>query len=548
MANEIYDIVIRRATIYDGKGSPWFRGDIGLRDGKIAHVGFLVGAEARETIDADGLTASPGFIDVHTHSEFSLLLNPFPTSQLVQGVTGEVEGQCGYSAYPLVESSRGFIFEPEGMEITWSTTAEYLEVLEKARPGMNTSFFVGHSVVRAAVSGREDRSLTTDELEQMKALLREAMDAGALGMSTGLDYPPGGSADIDELIILSAVVAEYGGMYATHVRGHTGNFVNAVAEAIEVGRRVGIPVQISHFGAAGENNVELTFRALALVDEARKEGIDVMIDVIPYGTAGAWWAPRAIFPEWAYDWRANNLDHVRYLLLDAEMRQKLHEEVERRRTMAKHGFEEEMIIFSDWRRISLAEVRPDSPNAPLVDKDFLEIAKLLGKTPADAYFDLLIDEHPFFSTVRIVVDSAALTEMLCKPYTMIGSDSAATSPEAADESFNVLQAHPRNYGCFPHVLGNLVREEGLLTWEDAIRKLTSLPAQRFGFTHRGLIREGMWADLVLFDKEEIAPRSTWRQPRLLPQGIHHVLVNGQFAVRAGEPTGLRAGHVVRRIP
>jgi N-acyl-D-aspartate/D-glutamate deacylase len=379
----------------------------------------------------------------------------------------------------------------------------------------------------------------------MKALVGQAMEGGAIGMSTGLDYPPGGSADTDELVALCKVVANHGGMYASHVRGHTGNFVEAVAEAIEIGRRAALPVQISHFGGAGEDNVELTFRALELVDEAREEGIDVMIDVIPYGTAGSWWAPRAIFPEWAYDWRVNNLDHVRNLLLDQEMRQKLWEDVEARRTMEKHGFEEEMVIFSNWGRITLAEVRPGSANAQFVGKDFLEIAELLGKTPPDAYFDLLIEEYPVFSTVRIVVDPPALREMLRKPYAMIGSDSVATSPEVAKESFNVLQAHPRNYGCFPHVLGNLVREEGLMTWEEAIRKLTSLPAQRFGFTRRGLIREGMWADLVVFDQEEIRPRSTWRQPGLLPQGIHYVLVNGEFAVRKGQPTGLRAGHVVR---
>jgi N-acyl-D-aspartate/D-glutamate deacylase len=213
--------------------------------------------------------------------------------------------------------------------------------------------------------------------------------------------------------------------------------------------------------------------------------------------------------------------------------------------MEKHGFDEEMMIFSRWDLITLAEVGPASRHADLVGKSFTEIADVLGRTPVDAYFDLLIEEYPVFSTIRIVVDPVALKEMLQKPYTMIGSDSVATSPELAHEEFNVLQAHPRNYGCFPHVLGNLVRAQGVLTWEDAIRKMTSLPAQRFGFSSRGLIREGMWADLVVFDKAEIAPRSTWRQPRLLPDGIHHVLVNGEFAVRDGEATGVGAGQVVR---
>lgn len=541
-----FDLLITGATIYDGTGSPWFRADIGVREGLIVHVGYLGGASASESIDAHELTVTPGFFDVHTHSDFSLLANPFPKSQLLQGVTSEIEGHCGYSAFPLVASSHGFLFEPKGMKVEWSTADEYFEKLISIQPGMNTAVCVGHTVIRAAAAGREDRKVTAGELSQMKLFLREALEAGAIGLSTGLDYPPGSSADTEELIELCKVVAQYGGVYTTHVRGHTDNFVNAVAEAIEIGRQAGVAVQVSHFGAAGTDNLNQTRQALNLLDEARDEGIDVMIDIIPYRTAGAWWAPRAIFPEWAYDWRLNNLDHVRELLLDPDTRARLHNEVEERRVMDKNGFEEEMIIFSDWSRIILAEVRPVSKYVDFVGQNLAGIAEILGKDPRDAYFDLLIEEYPVFSTVRFVVDEQALVEMLQKPYAMIGSDSVATSPEVAEETFNVLQPHPRNYGCFPHVLGNLVREQGIMPWEDAIRKMSSLPAQRFGFTRRGLVREGMQADLVVFDSSEIGPRSTWRQPGLLPKGIHHVLVNGRFAVRDGVATGTRAGTVVWR--
>jgi N-acyl-D-amino-acid deacylase len=541
-----FDVVITRGAVFDGAGNPWFQADVGVKDGKIAGVGFLGKSSAIQIIDAKGMCVTPGFFDVHTHSDFSLLENPFPKNQLLQGVTNEIEGHCGYSAFPLVESSRHFLFEPKGIEIDWSTAEEYFDKLVQVKPALNTASFVGHTIIRAAVAGREDRKVTPEELEAMKAHVRLAMQAGALGMSTGLDYPPGGSADVDELVALSKVVGEYGGMYVSHVRGHTGNFVNAVAEAIEIGRRAGVPVQIAHFGGAGPASLALTQEALQLVDQAREEGIDVMIDQIPYGTAGAWWAPRAIFPEWAYDWRKNNLDHVCELLQDQETRARLKADVEARRVVEKHGFEEEMLIFSNWREISLAEVTPDSPNQSLVGKDFADIAARLGKDPADAYFDLLIDEMPVFSTVRIATHPAAVKDILQRPYTMFNSDTVATSPEVADASFNVLQAHPRNYGTFPYVLGNLVREQGLLTWEDAIRKMTSLPTQRFGFSGRGLIREGMWADLTVFDPDQIAPGSTWRQPRGLPKGIQQVLVNGQFAVRDGEATGVRAGQVVRK--
>jgi N-acyl-D-amino-acid deacylase len=545
MTEQALDCVFRNAKVIDGTGSPWYYADVGIKDGKIARLGSLAGVEAKETIDAAGLTVAPGFFDAHTHSDFSLILNPFPKSQLLQGVTSEVEGQCGYSAFPLVDSNRGLLFEPKGMQIDWATPEEYLKTLTRSGPAVNTAFLVGHTNVRAAVAGREDRKVTPDELSRMAAHVREAMEAGCIGMSTGLDYPPGGSADTEELVALCKVVAEFGGIYVSHVRGYTGNFANAVAEAIEIGRRAGVAVQIAHFGAAGTQGRELTRRALKLVDQAREEGIDVMIDVIPYGTGGAWWAPRAIFPEWAYDWRTDNLGHVRDLLMAPDTRARLTEEVEARRVMEKHGFEQEMIMFSDWGRIFLAEVAPGSTNAGLLNRNFLEIAQAVGKSPADAYFDLLIEEYPVFSTVRIATDADVMAEMLQRPYTMISSDSVATSPERAQESFNVLQAHPRNYGCLPHWLGDLARDQGIVSWEEAIRKVTSMPAQRFGFGDRGLVREGMAADLVVFDPQTLRPGSTWRQPRLLPKGIQHVLVNGQFAVRDGNATGICAGQVVR---
>lgn len=546
MAGETYDLIIRRGRVLDGTGGPWFQADIAIKDGRIAQVGYLDGATAANTLDAEGLWVTPGFFDAHTHSDFALIANPFPKSQLLQGVTSEVDGQCGYSAFPLVASSRGFTFEPKGgIKIDWSTPGEYFDRLAQAQPGINTAVFAGHTIIRAAVAGRDDRPVTPDELDKMKTHVREAMEAGALGLSTGLDYPPGGSADVKELVELCKVVRQYGGMYVSHLRGYTGTFVEAVAEAIAIGRGAGVPVQISHFGAAGKNNMELSRKALELIDEAREEGVDVMIDVIPYGTGGAWWGPRAIFPAWAYDWRKDNLDHVRELLLDPANRARLREEVEARRTMEKKGFEQERLIFSEWERIFLAETRPGSPHQTLVDKNMIEIGRALNKAPVDAYFDLLVEEYPVFSSVHIVRDLIETTELLRRPYTMFGSDSVATSPEAADQPFNAMQAHPRNYGWVPTILGTFVRDKGLLTWEEAICKLTSLPAQRFGFAGRGLLRAGMWADIVILDPAEINPGSTWRQPRLLPQGIHHVLVNGQFAVHNCQPTGVRAGQVVR---
>lgn len=545
MTAKPYDLVIRRGSIIDGTGSPWSRSDVAVSDGKIVGVGHYQPDEALDSIDANGLLLTPGFIDAHTHGDFSLIANPAAQSQLLQGITSEVDGQCGYSAFPLLESSRGFIFEPKDMPIDWSSPSEYFNRLTLAKPALNTVFFVGHTIVRAAVAGRVDRKLTDNELDRMHAYVREAMEAGAIGLSTGLDYPPGGSADTEELVALCRTVAKYGGLYASHLRGYTRNFLNAVAEAIEIGQRSGVRVQMSHFGATGPGNAELTAQALELVDEARQDGVDVMIDVIPYGTGGAWWAPRAIFPEWAYDWRENNLEKVRELLQDSETRSRLRKDVEARRTMTKQGFQQERLIFSDWKSVTLAEVAPSSRHTHLVGSNFSEIAETLGQEPVDAYFDLLVQEYPYFSTVCIARSAEAMKMMLQRPYTMIGSDSVATSPEKAKESFNVLQAHPRNYGCFPYFLANMVRDQKLLSWEDAIRRITSLPAQRFGLKGRGLIREGMWADLVVFDRDRIAAGSTWRQPRLLPQGILHVLVNGQLAIRDGKITESRAGQVTR---
>lgn len=548
MKTNSYDLIIKGGMIIDGSGEVGYLGNIGINGDRIVKVGKTDGAESRQTINADGLAVCPGFFDVHTHSDFSLILNPFPINQLMQGVTSEIEGNCGYSAFPLVDTSRGFLFEPKTISSQWSSASEYFDALINSQSGINAATFVGHTIIRAAVCGRDQRKVTPAELTRMKAHVRSAMQAGALGLSSGLVYPPGGAADVDELAELCRVVAEFGGMYSSHVRGQTDNFVNAVEEAIEVGRRAKVPVQISHFGAAGKNSLWLTRRALDLVDRAREEGIDVMIDVIPYRTsAGAWWAPRAILPEWAYDWRVNNLGHVRNLLLSPETRERLRHDVEARRVLDKSDIENEMMIFNGWEEIFLTEVKPGSSNTSFVDMNIEETSRVIGKSPVDTYFDLLIDEYPEFSSARLLVDPQALCEMLQKPYAMIGSDSVATSPERAHESFNAIQAHPRNYGTFPQVLGTLTRNEGILTWEDAIRKMTGLPAQRFGFKGRGLIQEGMYADLVIFDKMEIRPRSTWRQPQLLPEGIYHVLVNGQPAVSNGRPTGLRFGQVVRHL-
>jgi N-acyl-D-aspartate/D-glutamate deacylase len=544
-----FDTLIVGGRLIDGSGSPWVRRDIGIRDGRIAALGSLRGREAGRVIDAADRYIAPGFVDVHAHSDFALTINRGAESQVGQGITTEVIGNCGFSAYPRLPETRGLMLDPKGVDGDWSTPAEYFEQLGARPTGTNVASLLGHSTIRQAVLGSDDRAPTRAELDRMKAFVREAMEAGAVGMSTGLDYLPGVHADADELVALAGVVAEFNGTYASHLRGYTGTLLAAVDEAIAIGERSGAAVQLSHMGVFGRKQWGSAARIVELVEGARERGVDVTADIMAYPTAGAWWAPRAIFTDAAYQWRlpaAEAMPALQARLKDPRQRAELRGEVERRRQEPKKGFHEELMTFDTWSDIYLDGVAAGSPRAAWTGRSIAELAAEQGVEPVDLYFSLIDQEGAGLSTIRISISEEDYRTFLAAPWVMFGTDSAATSLERNREPFNFIMAHPRHYANFVRVLTHFVRDQRWIRLEEAVRKMSALPALRFNLGDRGLIATGRAADLVVFDLAKVQEGATWLQPRAHPSGLDYVLVNGRIEVGDSGFTGDLAGKPLLR--
>lgn len=544
-----FDVVIRNGEVADGSGAPLRRADVAVRGDCIAAIGDLAAAEAPREIDATGKIVTPGFIDAHAHSDVSLFVNPGAETQVAQGITTEVMGNCGYSPFPLLQNNRGYLLDPPGVQVPWSGPREYFDRMAASGMGINAVPQVGHITVRAAVLNREDRPARTGEIEQMRRHVREAMEAGARGFSTGLDYEPTTVSDLEEVVELAKVAAEYGGFYTSHIRGYSFNVINAVAEAIEVARRSGTMVQISHIGVAGRKNWGFGARLLDIMDKARREGVPVACDMMAYPTAGAWWSARAVFPSWAYNWREpwpDALPKLRMILRDPEQRARLAAEIESRRERPKRGFHEEFAIFSHWGDIYIHELPSASPHRHLLGLDMASAAAAEGRDPCGLYFALIEHEGEQFAAVHSPMGPQDFRDFLTDEWTMFGTDAIGTCIPRLQEPWNPLQPHPRHFGTFPRVLAKYVREERLLTLPEAIRRMTGLPADHFGLSRRGYVREGYAADLVVLDPARVDERGTWRVPPAYPTGIAHVFVNGQEAVRNGEFTGARGGRMLAR--
>lgn len=544
MVDDQLDLVIERGRVVDGCGNPWFAGDIGIKGDRIRAIGRLTRVNAAKRIDADGRYVAPGFIDVHAHSDFALTINRHAHSQVGQGITTEVVGNCGFGAFPRKPATRNLLFDPPGVEGDWETAEEYLQVLGSAPTGDNVAALMGLGTVRKLVVGDADRPATKAELDAMRSEVAAAMEAGAFGVSTGLDYPPSSYATVDELVALCEVVADYGGVYASHLRGYTDTAVESVCEAIEIGERSGVAVQLSHMNVFGRPYWGQVEKIVDTVNEARERGVDVTADIMAYPTAGAWWAPRAIFPESHYDWQAEQsgqLDRLRKFLADPKEREQLKQLVEERRSMPKSGFHEELLIFSDWRDIYLAETRADSELAIFRGKSFAEIAEQVGAEPVDVFFDSILSEGDDWSAVNIAISQDEADHLIKQPWMMFGTDSIATSIDRWQEPYNTIMSHPRHYATYVRILTDLVRDRRLLTLEDAVRKMTSLAAARFRLQGRGRLAVGAYADLVVFDLDRLAEVATWRQPRQHPRGIEAVIVNGVETVAAGTFTGHLGG-------
>ena len=542
-----FDLVFRNGFLIDGSGNPWFRADVGISGGKIAKVGKLDTVGTERVIDARGLVVSPGFIDIHSHSDLALLINPRAESKIRQGVTTEVVGNCGGSAAPAKMETLDFLKDEWGLEAkevawNWSTFGEYLDQLEKQGVALNVAPLVGHGTVRMGVMGVDNRPPTLEELEEMKDLVAQSMEDGAFGMSSGLVYLPGCYADTSELIELCKVVARYGGIYASHIRGERETIVEALKEAIEIGEKAGVSVQVSHNCPkwGGSEKLPIMFR---LYEKARARGIDVTMDNDAHTDLNP--ELSYVLPQWA---QAGGVEKVIERLKNPEIRERIKREIVEDKHpgpgycgVVKHG---------RWDRIFLLRCKE---NKDLIGKSFEEIARIKGaKDPFDAYFDLLIEEKGDASALFNYIDEDDIRTVLKFHLMMVSTDGSAYAPYGALGKIDGYS--PCSYGEYPYILERYVREEKIISLQEAIRKMTSFPAQKLGFRDRGLIGEGMWADIVVFDLDKIRDRATSRYPysfplanypHKYPEGIEYVLVNGQVVIEKGEHIGVLPGKVLR---
>ncbi len=526
------DLKIEGATVIDGTGTAGGRADVGLRDGLIVALGDLSREAASNRLHASGQVLAPGFIDMHSHSDWWLWANRRAESKIRQGVTTEVVGNCGFSPAPVstefVDDLRGFaLYLPKTMDFRWRSMREYLEAFDAEGTALNVVHLVGHGTLRIAAMGFARRPPTAAELGRMQALLADAIEDGAWGLSTGLIYAPGSYATTEEIVALATVAGRHRGFYASHIRGESATLLAAVAEAIRVGREGRLPVQVSHIKAAGRPNWGKVADALALIDAARAEGVDVMADVYPYTASST--TLRTLLPDWALE---GGIDAMQKRLaagaVRARIRQELEQPVTGQSLRDRVGWENILVGYCATRKD--AEGRRLS-----------EIAAARKMDPLDAMLELILDEAGKTSTILFQLDEADLRRALVHPQVMIGSDGAALAPYG---ELAVGKPHPRSYGTFPRVLGEYAREERVFSLSQAIHKMTGLPARRLGLRDRGVVRVGARADLVIFDPRAVADRATYEDPHRYPAGIGHVLVNGRFVIKDGEHTGSLPGKVL----
>ena len=532
-AQASFDLVITNGHIIDGTGSPWYSGDVGIRDGKIAAIGNLSASARKRTIDASGKVVAPGFIDMLGQSELTILVDPRLPSKIYQGITTEITGE-GTSAAPLndaiVQSDRSG-YDHYKIDPDWRTFRQYFARLEKQGMGINLASYVGATQVRRMVLGDDNVQPTPAQLDQMRALVRDAMHDGAVGVSTSLEYAPAPYAKTDELIALASEASKFGGIYATHMRNESDSVLDAIEEALRIGRKARIPVEIWHIKVAGKANWGRMPEVVARINAARAEGADVTANTYAYT---AWFNDFSAFiPQWAHDGGTKKLVER---LKDPATRARIRKDM---LTPSKDW-------DNEWQEIPgpdaiMIGVVQNPKMLPFEGKRLSEIAKLWNKDPIDALCDFLI-EDPSTGVAVFGMSQPDVTLALQQPWVSIDNDSSGTSPEGL---LGQEHPHPRAYGTFPRILSKYVREEKVVTLEDAIRKFSALPAQRLRLTDRGVLKAGMWADVVVFDPATIHDRATFDNPNQLSEGMEHVLVNGVPVIDQGKMTGNLPGKVLR---
>lgn len=528
-----FDLVITNGHILDGTGCPWYSGDIGIREGKIAAIGNLASAPRQRTIDAAGKVVAPGFIDMLGQSEMTILVDPRLPSKIFQGITTEITGE-GSSIAPLndaIIASGRSSFDYFKINPDWRTFRQYFARLEKQGMGINLASYVGATQVRRMVLGDDDKQPTPEQLDQMKALVRDGMKDGAVGVSTSLEYAPAPYAKADELIALATEAGKSGGIYATHMRSESGSVLEAIDEALRIGREAHVPVEIWHIKVAGKANWGRMPEVVAKVNAARAAGADVTADTYAYA---AWFNDFSAFiPAWAHD--GGNVKLVERLK-DPATRERIRKDM----LTPSNAWDNEWQEIPGPDAIMIGAVQ-NSKLLPFQGKRISEIAKLWNKDPMDTIFDFLM-EDPNSEVAVFGMSQPDVTLALQQPWVSIDNDSEGTSPEGI---LGQAHPHPRAYGTFPRILSKYVREEKVLTLEDAIRKFSALPAQRMRLTDRGVLKQGMWADVVIFDPTTVRDRATFDNPNQLSEGMEYVLVNGVPVIDQGKMTGKLPGKILR---
>jgi len=528
------DIVLRGGLVVDGSGHRPFHADVAVDRGRIVAVTKSRRLVAMETLDVRGLVVAPGFIDVHTHSDLPLFACPAAHNSITQGVTTELVGNCGASPAPKLGEARRDVEEEArelGVPMPWRSFGEYLAALDRCQPAINVAALVGHCTLRAAVVGLENRPPTPREQREMEALARSALKQGAFGLSTGLFYAPGNYADVDEIVGLARQAAARGALYATHIRHEGCAVVASVEEALEVARCSGVRLEISHHKSAGRRNWGLVRRTLALIHRARREGLDVGVDVYPYRAYHT--GLSALLPPWVH---AGGMKRMLARLCDPPTRTKIARELQ-----VSTAAWENSIADDGWRALEYTS----PPTGRLRAYDGLRlstIARRRGQEPAETLFGLLREGRGRGEVIGHVTAEADMRRVLADPLSVVASDGWTSSWE---KPLSLRGTHPRSFGTFARILARYVRETPLLSLASAVRKMTGEPARRIGLKDRGLVRVGYLGDLVVFNPDRILDRATYRTPQRRAAGIHHVLVHGTPALRDGELTGLRAGAVLR---
>ncbi len=529
-SREDFDLIIKDGYIFDGLGSEAFKADLGISGNFIKEIGKISISRGKSVIEAKGMVVCPGFIDVHDHTDKELLVNPKAESSIRQGITTLISGNCGSSPFPIAEEKYGEmkenLMEQYQLELDWVDISGFFSRLQEKGIALNYSTLVGQGAIRGAAMGFNDRPPKQEELDKMKTMVAEHIKEGALGMSTGLEYSPGSYAQADEITELCKVVARYGGVYATHMRDEGDYLIESLTDSINVARKTAVSLEISHFKIAYPRNWHKVDEALTKIEEAKKEGVSISCDRYPYiaGSTGL----SFYFPLWARQGTTEEfLARLKDPTLDGKIR--------------NHVAEQETKLGS-WDKVTISSVVSEE-NRRFEGKNILRGSEETGKEPYEFMRDLLIEEKGRVDMVIFIMKEENLKKILSHPLVGVGTDGSAKA------HYGLLgrgKPHPRSYGTFPRILGKYVREEKLVSLREMIKKMTSIPAKKYGFKKRGSLKSGNYADIVVFDQDKVIDNATWTQPHQYPTGIEYVIVNGQLVIDRGEHTGRLPGKILRK--